>query len=299
MAKWLISTINFYRSTLNSSINATDETWTFDVLNETVDWYTLPTTWLYWIIVDFWDNDEMEIFRITSRAGKTLTYDKRISPKWKFTHSAWELIQLNDFAETINFVSKNIDTTWLVESIPWAGNELKVKVYGWRIYKEWGIDPEIADTILTLADSSTHYIFIDDNTYTFSSTTIEPTTYYVIAKVVTAAWTISSIDDYRSNIVSPWSSGGWSGWHTIKDTQRDSDTPDTTYTQRDALAFRKFWVSDDWTNLQTIIENQWLWTPDVVPAWETIYCDADTQLVVEWGITVNGTLVMDGKLVVL
>jgi hypothetical protein len=200
-------------------------------------------------------------------------------------------------AEYFNWLSKHVNDFGFVEKEenPW----LSIKIYWGRVFVSGGIWEEVADDSVELDDDLTSYIVYDTTNKYFLNTTSEPTNdaYITIAKVVTAGWDITSIDDYRQYIIPwVWWSSGW-GWHEIKNTDQGWTT--ITLTQRATLLVKKMKATDDPTWLQTIIEWKRLWTPDVIAAWETEYIEEDTQMVIEWWITVDGTLVNDWKLVIL
>ena len=158
--KKYINTSNYYLSTITSKIEVSPNSGTFDILDVTVDWVTLPEKWYYWVDVDFWDVSKREIFRIKERNWYTLTYDKRISPYWKKEHSIWATVALRDFSELLNSLSTNTDNFWEVE-ITW---DLSVLVRGWNIYLPWNTHAENGK------------VYVDDKPFTFDTNTTSKNT---------------------------------------------------------------------------------------------------------------------------
>jgi len=289
---------NFFNTTIASIINDSDVVGTFDVASKTVNWYTLEDgDYMFRMAVWLNNQAEAEIFRVTNVTWTTLTYDKRVSPQWLFEHTVWQLCVMTVASDFVNWLSLNTSDFGYCETVPWTGNELKVKVYGWRVYKDSAVDVVIADTTLTIDAEETNYIYFDDALDAFGFTSTEPASYFVIAKVVTDITTITSLEDYRANIVSAgWGGWGW-GWHVIKLT--DQAGVSSTLTQRDTMRFKKLKVTDDWTNLETVVEAKRLATPDIIPTWTVEYIEAWEQMIVYGGLTVDGTLDNEGTLVVL
>jgi hypothetical protein len=208
------------------------------------------------------------------------------------TYWSWSSVSINDVAELFNILYNYVDDFWYVEDLWW----LDVRVDGWRIYKEWEIDISIPDTEFTLADNATTYIYCDDLQWEFSTTPIEPISYFVCAKIITDWWDITSIQDYRPNLM-PWASWGWWSWHRIENV--DQWWTQTILPQRDSLTTKKLKTYDDDIKLTTVIEGKRIATPDYIPAGETEYIEEKTQMIVEWTLTVDGTLENDWTLVLI
>ena len=174
--KKYINTSNYYLSTITSKIEVSPNSGTFDILDVTVDWVTLPEKWYYWVDVDFWDVSKREIFRIKERNWYTLTYDKRISPYWKKEHSIWATVALRDFSELLNSLSTNTDNFWEVE-ITW---DLSVLVRGWNIYLPWNTHAENGK------------VYIDDKPFTFDTNT----TSYIVLEYEYIEW-VPAVDFFK------------------------------------------------------------------------------------------------------
>ncbi len=196
---------NFFVTTLDDVINDTDVTGTLLLTDKTVNGITLEDgNYMFWLLVWLNAPTELEIFRITNVTGKTLTFDKRISPNGLQSHSSWDLAQCNDMWEFMNMLSDNIDIFWYTETIAWTGNELKVKVYWGRVENPSGTDIVMSDTTLTLSNNTDSYIYFDDWDNTLKVAATEPDTYKLISKVTTLSWAITSIEDYRAAKIIPW-----------------------------------------------------------------------------------------------
>ena len=174
--KKYINTSNYYLSTITSKIEVSPNSGTFDILDVTVDWVTLPEKWYYWVDVDFWDVSKREIFRIKERNWYTLTYDKRISPYWKKEHSIWATVALRDFSELLNSLSTNTDNFWEVE-ITW---DLSVLVRGWDIYLPGNTHAENGK------------IHLDDKPFTFDINT----TSYIVVEIDYVEW-VPAVDFFK------------------------------------------------------------------------------------------------------
>lgn len=294
---WKIRADNFFYTTLATEINATDKVGTFELTSKIVNGYTVEDgSYMFWMIVGLNDPATAEVFRITNVAGTVLTYDKRISPTGMAIHAVGSLVNMQASSDFVNWLSNNTDDFGYTETVDGSGNELKVKVYGGRIHSGWVVTVDMADSTLTLPVSTTQYIYFDNTTNTFWSTTVEPVDYYVVAKVITNDSVVLSIEDYRGYIIAG-SGGSSSGWHIIKNTDQAWDS--TTLTQRAAIRTKKLKTTDDGINLETVIEGKRIATPDVIPTGDTEYIEENTQMIVEWSLDIQGTLVNDGKLILI
>ena len=202
---WKVKTHNFFVTTLDWTINDTDTSWTIYITDKTVNWITLlDGSYIFWLLVWLNNPSEMEIFRITNVSNKTLTYDKRISPNGMNTHISWDLVNLNDMSECVNYLAANVNDFWYTETVTWTGNELKVKVYGGNVIRVSSIDTSVSDTTLTLPNNSTVYIYYDDINNTFNYSTTNLSSYYIVAMVVTLWGIITTLTDYRAISFGLW-----------------------------------------------------------------------------------------------
>lgn len=196
---WKVRADNFFNTTIDSLINDTDVVGTFNITSKTVNWYTLEDwDYMFWMVVWLSNQDELEIFRIVNVNNKTLTYDKRISPNWLYEHASWQICVMTVVDEFMNYISKNTNDFWYVETVSWTGNELKVKVMWGKVENPAWPDVDISDTTLTLSTSLTYYIYFDDTDNTFKASVTEPATYKILAKVITDTDSVDSIEDYRA-----------------------------------------------------------------------------------------------------
>lgn len=198
--KWYINTSNYYLSTTVTIIDATSTEWSFEIADISVEWVTLPLKWFYWVDVDFSDTDKREIFRIVKREWYTLYYDKRISPNDKHQHSAWASVGLRDFSEIFNSLSANTDNFWQVEVLDW----FKIKVYWGKSLVSWEWVKDIEDVTYTLEPNHTYYIEFNTDTGEFWLVDEFNPDNYSVAKIITLAEDISTIEDYRAAMVSGW-----------------------------------------------------------------------------------------------
>ena len=283
--KKYINTSNYYLSTITSKIEVSPNSGTFDILDVTVDWVTLPEKWYYWVDVDFWDVSKREIFRIKERNWYTLTYDKRISPYWKKEHSIWATVALRDFSELLNSLSTNTDNFWEVE-ITW---DLSVLVRGWNIYLPWNTHAEngkvyIDDKPFTFDTNTTSYIVLEYEyvewvpAVDFFKKTWEElleTWQYPIAKIVAGNTRIeqSWITDLRANII---------GQGNMR-----SEVYDPDWKKLDVYNYENFYntpVATDWdiSDISDRADKRWYWN------------DKQQQLV-SWQniVTINGKSIID------
>jgi len=283
--KKYINTSNYYLSTITSKIEVSPNSGTFDVLDVTVDWVTLPEKWYYWVDVDFWDVSKREIFRIKERHWYTLTYDKRISPYWKKEHPIWATVALRDFSELLNSLSTNTDNFWEVE-ITW---DLSVLVRGWNIYLPWNTHAEngkvyIDDKPFTFDTNTTSYIVLEYEyvewvpAVDFFKKTWEElleTWQYPIAKIVAGNTRIeqSWITDLRANII---------GQGNMR-----SEVYDPDWKKLDVYNYENFYnvpVAEDWdiSDISDRANKRWYWN------------DKQQQLV-SWQniVTINGRSIID------
>ena len=198
--KWYINTSNYYLSTIVTNIDATSTEGHFEIADISVEWVTLPLKWFYWVDVDFSDTDKREIFRIVKREWYTLYYDKRISPNDKHQHSAWASVGLRDFSEIFNSLSANTDNFWHVEVLDW----FKIKVYWGKSFVSWEWIKDIEDVEYTLEPNHTYYIEFNTTTWEFWLVDEFDPENYSVAKIITLAEDISTIEDYRAAMVSGW-----------------------------------------------------------------------------------------------
>ncbi len=295
---WRIQADNFFTTTLDTLIDDTTSVGTFDVVNKTVNWYTLEDwNYIFWMTVWLQNPDEVEIFRITNVSWYTLTYDRRISPKGIFSHAIWQLAVMTVGSDFINWISNNTSDFWYTETITWVWNELKTKTYWGKIFLDWVANATVPEATLTYAINTTNYVYLDDADNTFKSTTIEPIDYYVLSQVITDGTTVTSITDWRWVVLSGWGWGGWGGWHVIKNTDQSGVV--TTLTQRATIRTKKLKTTDDNINLETVIEGKRLATPDVIPTGTTEYIESGEQMIVYGWLTVDWTLDNEWTLVIL
>lgn len=239
---WKLKAHNFFVTTLDAWINDTDITGTITITDKTVNWITLEDgNYMFWLLVWINNPGDIEIFRITSVATNTLTYDRRISPNGLNTHLEWDMVQINDMWEFANLLADNAPLFWYCETIPGPGNELNVKVYWWRVIDIIWTDIDVSDETLDLTNDSTNYIYLDDVNNEFKVTTTEPKAYYTCATIVAASWVITSLTDVRIS---------YSGrlWLPVS----------LTDTERSALTWVRQW---------TIIFNLTSWLPEYFAGW--------------------------------
>lgn len=194
---------NLFKTSLNSVIPAWVATDTTEKYFDIVDAIGIDAWWAY---VNFQDSLERERIRFhrTSNWGTRLYYYEywRETPAQSHTTSVY--VQINNVAEYVNFLWKNIDDIWYVEQLEdvW----LRVKVCWWILQHSWDTQVTVSDTILTMADDTTNYIYINYVTGTIHVSTTMPS-FPLVATVVTASWDITSITDNRSLYVW-WNSTG-------------------------------------------------------------------------------------------
>jgi len=188
--------INYYRTTLNSTIDNISESGSFNILDKTLNWYSL-VDWEYnfFLTISLNDDWKVEIFRIYKVIWTEVFFDKRISPVWKQEHTSWDLVTMNDMWEVLNYIFNNTDDFWFVEQV-WT-SWLTVKAFWWNVYVDW-VAATIADAEITIADNATNniYVNLDTNVLTSKITNLELNE-KVLAEVVTSWWEITNIEDKR------------------------------------------------------------------------------------------------------
>lgn len=297
--KKYINTSNYYLSTITSKIENTGTSWSFDVSDTSVDWVILPTQWYFWVDVDFGDASKREIFRIVSRDWYTLTYDARISPYGMKTHSIWASVWLRDFSQLLNSLSANTDNFWEVEKT-W---DLTVLVRWGKVFATGNATKiyTTADTSLSVPINSTKYIVLD---YELSNDWIDLAAFvavdaedltatgkYPIARVVSNANMITSIEDLRSTVVY-----GWWEW----DMKAGIYDPNNHKTNAFHMDNMEQWEINQyvspvekqyWSDKQEELIGQWVWQNIHTINWQNILWPGnfslDTVLTVWWAYEVT------------
>jgi hypothetical protein len=111
------------------------------------------------------------------------------------TYDSETQLAIFDVASLFNAVYQQTEDFGFCEKLNIWG--LSIKISGWKLMNMSAIDDNIADTIITVPNASTTYIYFDSNTKLFTQSATEPTNYFVCAKVVSAWWAITSVEDYR------------------------------------------------------------------------------------------------------
>ena len=184
---------NFYKSALVSAIlagNASDTTEKSFQISES------PTVDKWWIVVDFLDY-KREIIFYHRVDGTTIYYYDYNRQHPELNHDIWAIVQLNDVAEYMNWLSQNTEDFWVIKKLENPG--LTITVLWWSI-KLNNQDIEISDNTFTLSDNTTNYVVLDytDNT-TKVLTDITTFTGIILGEVKTSNWDITSITDKRQH----------------------------------------------------------------------------------------------------
>jgi hypothetical protein len=196
--------VNFLVTTIapGSSILAAQTAGTFDILNKSVDGYTLADgTYEWWAMVDYGSITTRELFRITSVSNKTVTWDKRVSPNGAFNHPSGSSVQLNDVAEMLNYLAQNTDDFGWCE----VSSNLNVKVRGGYL----AYNVIIPDATLTLPNNSSGWIVWDYAARNFSvqATIVEPNTFIPQFAFTTLAGAVTVMTDVRGPVAIQKTSG--------------------------------------------------------------------------------------------
>ena len=201
---------NFYKTTLTTQIPAGTATDTTEKYFQVAE---APTANSGWLIVDFINENKREIIFYHRREWNALYYYDYNRQRPSIQHEVGAIVQMNDVAEFINWLSKNIDDFGYVQQLEKPG--LRIKVYWWKV-KVNNQDVDINDTILTLSDDATNYIVFD---YTDNSikalTNLSWFTGVVLAEVKTSWWDIEKITDVRQEklpIIIDWITLHYSNW---------------------------------------------------------------------------------------
>ncbi len=199
--KQYINTSNYYLWSLATVINDTAETGTFEVDSVENEHVILPVKWYYWLDVDFGSSWEREIFRISWRVWTTLTFDKRISPTWKFRHEEWTVVWLRDFAELFNSLSSNTDNFWQIEQI----SNTTLKIYWWNVFVQWQQNREVSTTtLLIVPNNQIQYIHFDSTANAWSEFVAKDAKdpyLFLLAEVYTDTSSITWVTDLRWTFV--------------------------------------------------------------------------------------------------
>jgi hypothetical protein len=188
--------INFYVTTVDLSfqIPANATSGSFDVASKSSDGYTLADgEYEFWFVADYAQITNREIFRAWKVSGRTIYWDRRISPNGAKLHDGGASIQINDVGEILNWFSANCDDFGMVDAVPSA---LSVAVKGGMINK----DVTINTAIINIPASSTGYIVYDFGLRAFAYTTTvsEPNNYFILAQVVSGTVAINTVTDLRA-----------------------------------------------------------------------------------------------------
>lgn len=197
-----LKNINFYLTSLDiwSSIDSLVDSGTFVVKDTTVNWFSLTNgNQIFFVIVDADQTLKREIFRITNVniSTRTLTFDKRISPNWKQSHSANALVQINDFAELFNYLSLHLDDVWYTEVVTWRD----VKI-AWWILRYGASNVSIVDSTFTMNPNTTNYIILDFADWIVKVvTSLTGMQYFLFATAVANGTDVISLTDNRATFV--------------------------------------------------------------------------------------------------
>jgi hypothetical protein len=187
--------VNFYVTSIDPAfqIAAAAASGSFDVLNKTVDGYQLADgEYEFWFVADYGSVTKREIFRGWKVSGKTIYWDRRVSPNGAQLHEGSSTIQINDAAEILNYLSAQCDDFGHVEATPAA---LTVVAKGGLVSK----DVTLATATFALAPSTTTYVVYDFGLRAFAAvaSVAEPNNYFVLASVVTGLAAVTSVTDLR------------------------------------------------------------------------------------------------------
>jgi len=185
---------DFYRTTLTADLNPT---WDIE-LNVT----NPPANTKGFIIVDPESEANREKMYYHDVIGNII-YVKGVGRTDPKQHFALDKVQINDTSLIFNYLSKLNSTTFFVEQL----DVLDIKVFWWPVLN-WITTVSVVDTLLTVVDWATNYIYYKATTNTIHTATSEATVttnkWIIVADIVTASWAIVSID-YRKNWLIIWS----------------------------------------------------------------------------------------------
>lgn len=196
-----LKNINFYLTSFatGSGVDNLVDSGTFVVKDTTVNGFSLTNgDQVFYVIANADQTLKREIFRITNVniATKTLTFDKRISPNGKQTHTEDDLVQINDFAELFNYMALHIDDVWHTE----VTTGRNVKFYG-GILRYADSNVTVSDQTFTLNPNATNYIILDFSDGDVKVVTSLPSQYYLFATGVTNGTDVLSLTDNRATFV--------------------------------------------------------------------------------------------------
>lgn len=302
-----INTSNYYLWVTTTVIDDVSETGTFEVDSVENEHVTLPTKWFYWLDVDFTTSWEREIFRITWRVWNTLTYDKRISPTWKFRHEEWTVVWLRDFAELFNSLSSNTDNFWQVEQV----DNVTLKIYWWNVFIQWWFNRLVATrNFLVTPNNQIQYLHFDSSANVWSEYVLknEQDPYlYLLAAITTDTSSITWIEDLRWMFL--WAALwflkiDWSEpmewdldmhWYKIKNAKMDTSNT-YLWADEEAIAWFDSWKhlislnTDTYPNLTELSYLKWVSSNvqhQIDSKWDVAYNDFVWEDASSWMITIN------------
>ena len=286
--KWFYNVINFFLTTLDANL-WTASTWTISVTDKTVDWYTL-VDWEYKfnIVLDLPNKTQREVFRIWKVVWSVLYYDKRISPTGVHSHTAWVTVQINDFAELLNTISKNVDMFWYAETVSW----LIVQVYGWLNKSNW-TTYDSNDIQISVIDNDTSWIWMDYSDWVIKAVADLGTfDWYVMCEVIASWWEVITLTDKRVMILdSTWDS--WADWQTVLN---GVSNPTTQWADWDfyinTTTNQIFWPKVAWSWPVSWVNIKWeqwdKWDP-----WSITEAPAETEATIDTNILTDAVVTTD------
>lgn len=197
-----LKNINFYLTSLaiGSGVDNLVDSGTFVVKDTTVNGNSLSNgTQVFYVIIDADQSLKREIFRIThvDTATRVFTFDKRISPNGKQTHTENALVQINDFAELFNYLSMHVDDAGYTEVV--TGRNVK---FSGGIFRYASTNITVIDSTFTMNPNATNYILLNFSTGNIEITTSFPSNdYYLFATAVTNGTDVLSLTDNRGTFL--------------------------------------------------------------------------------------------------
>ena len=188
---------------LNTTITADIISATWDI---TITLATPPVNDKWFITISPWNQSKREVCYYNSKSWANLNV-YWINRIWWKTHTAWEVVQMMDVAEWINFLSQLNASTFYPEKT-W---NLQVTVWGWSVLI-WWTQQELNDTVLNLTDNTTNKIYFDYADNLVKTTTWSTWTNLVVYEVTTAWWAITWITPKKPLSLTWLTWATWAKW---------------------------------------------------------------------------------------
>lgn len=262
---------NLYKTKLISDV--TSVWWSpFGEFSLDVDVEPKHNTW--WIRVNFSDPTNRDLIYFHRKVWTTLYYYLKNRQQTSISHDSGTFVQINDVAQWINNLSKNIEDFGFID-VP-IGDWLKIKVYWWQVRLNENIY-EISDKLITLSDNATNYVFFDPSIPDIDVQTTVPDN-LLLWEINTSSGKINSKTDITDKRAKEW-------WLKLSS---DFKLVNNQVEAADYLQNKTPEAPQDW---EQYARKNWTWDivsmkMDIDEDWNTVVTDAR---VINFGTNMNVT----------